>query len=377
MLEVQETNDPAELEDLRPSWDALLPRTPGASFFQSLDWLNMYWHYFGDGLHWRVLSIQSDGHTIGILPLVVRTESTRIGRLRVLTYPLHDWGTFYGPIGPDPGMILRAGLAHIHKTRRDWDLLELRWVHPTVDRGQTAEALAASNLAARCEAWAECPQIDLTKSWESYWMDRSSRWRNNVRRSEKKLAQRGQVEYLRYRPRGLAVDDGDPRWDLYDACQSIAGESWQGNSDTGTTLSHESVRPFLRDVHRVAAHAGAIDVNVLLLDDEPVAFNYAYQYQGYVFGLRTGFSRRPEADGAGSVLQLRMIEDCFARGDHTYDLGAGYLDCKRPWQTHVVTSLRYTHFPRLAVKSQFVRLKRWLTGRAAAKQAEPGYASVS
>ena len=41
-------------------------------------------------------------------PLVVRREDKRFAKLRVLTYPLHDWGTFYGPIGPDPGRALAA-----------------------------------------------------------------------------------------------------------------------------------------------------------------------------------------------------------------------------------------------------------------------------
>ena len=32
-----------------------------------------------------------------------------------------------------------------------------------------------------------------------------------------------------------------------------------------------------------------IDLNLLLIDERPVAFNYAYHFRGYVFGLRTGY----------------------------------------------------------------------------------------
>ena len=116
----------------------------------------------------------------------------------------------------------------------------------------------------------------------------------------------------------------------------------------------------------MAAQTGTLDLNLLFVGGRPVAFNYAYHQSGYVFGLRTGFDRAAADDGAGSVLQARMIEDCFARGDHTYDLGPGYLACKRYWQTHTKYSYRYTHFPRHVPLAQLVRAKRfvrhWLGG---------------
>ena len=47
MTSVREINDPAELESLRLTWNVLLSQTAGASYFQSLDWLQTYWRHFG------------------------------------------------------------------------------------------------------------------------------------------------------------------------------------------------------------------------------------------------------------------------------------------------------------------------------------------
>ncbi len=361
MSEVREINDPAELAHLRLVWNSLLPLTPGASFFHSLDWLLTYWNHFGEQARLRVLVVTSLGRPVGILPLAVRRVRRRLGTFRVLTYPLDDWGSFYGPIGPSPTATLIAGLAHIRRTPRDWDLIELPWVDALgTDRGRTPAAMAQMDFPALAEPWQTSALIELCAygDWNTYWASRTSRWRNNVRRNEKKLAQRGVIEHVRYRPSGSASGDDDPRWDWYEACERIALSSWQGTSTTGTTLSHDAVRAFLRDCHRVAAKAGALDLNLLLLDGEPVAFNYAYQYQGNVFGLRTGFAPQADADGAGSVLQARMIEDCFARDDWRYDLGPGYLACKRYWHTEVRRSYRYSHFPITVPRAQLVRLKR-------------------
>ena len=358
---VQEINDFATLTGYRSAWDSLLPQTPGASFFHSLDWLETYWSHFGARRRLRVLLVYSGDECIGVLPLVVRNERRLGAPLRVLTYPLDNWGSFYGPIGPDPAVTLLAGLEHIRRTRRDWDLIELPWVDAQgSDQGRTLSAMKNAGLVPHGESRQASALIDLTAQgrWNAYWASRSSHWRTNVRRSEKKLAQRGTVTYVRYRPEGAARSDADPRWDLYQACEAIAQTSWQGSSQTGTTLTHQAIRPFLRDLHLVATNAGALDLNLLLVDGKSVAFNYAYQYRGHVFGLRTGFDREFKAEGPGTVLQARMIEDCFARGDHTYDLGPDYLACKRHWQSHAQRGFRYSHFASHAPLAQLVRLKR-------------------
>jgi CelD/BcsL family acetyltransferase involved in cellulose biosynthesis len=361
MRTVSEINDLDGLVALRPAWTSLLPRTRGASFFQTVDWLETYWAHFGAGQRLRVLAVHDDGQPVGILPLVVKTTRRRVGSPRVLTYPLDDWGSFYGPIGPDPAATLLAALSHIQHTSRDWDLIELAWVDAEGhDRGRTPRAMRSAGLGALAERRQSSSLIDLAgcKTWDAFWASRTSRWRNNVRRSEKKLAERGPITHIRYRPAGLLAGQTDPRWDWYDACERIARSSWQGDSQTGTTLTHEAIRPFLRDCHRAAAAVGGLDLNLLLVDGHAVAFNYAYHYAGHVFGLRTGYDAAAGREGAGTVLQARMIEDSFARGDHTYDLGPNYQECKRYWQTEARWGYRFTHFPGTVPLAQLIRVKR-------------------
>jgi CelD/BcsL family acetyltransferase involved in cellulose biosynthesis len=358
MHEVKEFNDLADAEELRSDWQAMLPQTPGASFFYSLDWLRIYWRHFGGEQKLRLLSVCRSGRPAGILPLVVRSEPTRAGRVKVLTFPLHDWGSFYGPISADPAQTLRHGLAHVARTRRDWHMIDLRWISAEDWERQGVEsAMRRAGFSALRRVWCSTALVELAGGWDAYWKSRTSHWRNNVRRHEKKLSARGNVEYVRYRPAGGG--ESDPRWDLYDACEWLARRSWQGSSRTGTTLSHESIRGYLRDAHAAAAHAGALDVNLLRVDGTPVAFAYNYVYRGYVFGLRVGFD--PDyREGAGNVLYHRTFQDSAARGDHTYDLGPGSLSIKECWMTRTADVLRCTHFHPLAWRAQVLRLKaRW------------------
>ena len=230
MSTVIEINDVETLEDYRLAYNVLLPETHGASFFHTLDWLLVYWRHFGAEQKMRVLLIEGENGPIGILPLVVVREKRRIGTVRVLTYPLADWGAFYGPIGPNPTATLLAGIRHIQSTPRDWDVLELRWVdRDGWDHGRTKTALRHVGFTSIESQWTSTAQVETSGDWKTYWASRKSHWRTNVRRSERKLDEQGKVELLRYRPAGTAHGDDDPRWDLYNATLDIARASWQGD----------------------------------------------------------------------------------------------------------------------------------------------------
>lgn len=360
MDHVLEIGEIDSLAEYRARWSALLETTPAASFFQSLEWLEVYWRHFGAAQKLRTLLVFADDKVIGIVPLVVRTETTKIGPVRVLTYPLHDWGSYYGPIGPDAEATLTAALTHVHSTPRDWDLLELRWLGANgTDPSVTQRAMLEAGFQACPTVWNRTAIVECSGSWEAYWASRKTTWRQRFRSCERKLAHSGEVSYLRYRPAGQAHGDGLPRWDLYDACEEIARRSWQGSATNGTTLSHAAVRAYLRETHEAAAAAGALDLNLLLLGGEPVAFAYNYYWRGAVYGLRRGYDAHRARNGAGHVLMQHALRDSFSRGDHLFDLGVGALASKRPFQTRLAPILRLSHFPPMAIRAQLLRAKRW------------------
>ena len=365
MLHITEINDAAELAGYRLLWKSLLAQTPGATFFHSLDWLEPYWRHFGHNQQLRVLVVRSGDDPVGILPLVVRSERTKLGRARVLTYPLDHWGAFYGPIGSQPAATLTAALQYIRSRPRDWDLLSLRFVHRDgADRGRTPRAMRFIGWHPLEEVEQQAPCVNLQGSWSDYWATRDGHWRNNVGRSERRLAEQGDVVYERYRPAGVAYDDADPRCDLFETCLEVARQTWQAEVKTGTTLSHSSIEPYLRDAHEAAARAGGLDLNLLYVGGRAAAFAYNYHYAGHVYGLRTGYDPTVSRHGAGTVLMRRMLQDSFERGDHTFDLGPASLACKKPWQTSVETSCRYTYFAPGVLCAQALRikshLKKWL-----------------
>ncbi len=368
MREIFEINDLPTLLTYRSLWQSLLEETTDACFFQTLDWLEVYWAHYGSHQRLRTLIVYEHGQPLGILPMVVRRERRKVGEVAILTYPLDDWGSFYGPIGPCPEATLAAGLKYFAESQRDWDQLDLRWVaDEPVSRAQVESALAQAGLPTRNAVRTTTAEIEIEGTWDHFFQKQPSKWRNNFRRWQRRLAEQGEITFLRYRPAGSAAGEGDPRWDLYDACEKIAQRSWQGSSQTGTTLCHEEVRPFLRDLHAAAARAGGVEINLLLRNGEPIAFAYNYHYRGNVFGLRVGYDPDAARDGAGNVLNAYALEDSIRRGDRVYDMGPGSLEYKRHLATRFVSVLQYTHFNRASVKGQLLyaahRARHWLRQR--------------
>lgn len=359
MTTVREINDPEELDAVSPLWNELLERTAGASFFHSLEWLQTYWKYFGAQKRLRVLVVSDGDQPLGILPLVVRI-SRRSEPVRILTYPLDSWGNCYSPIGPDCMTTLKAGLMHIRHTPRDWQLIDLPFVNAHVDANQTPSALAHAGFKPSCETQDASATVNLAayKSWDAYLATRKKNCRKDLRKKENRLALRGAISYIRYRTHRAEADATDPRWDLYDACEAISQVSWQGSSRTGAALNRELYRAYYRDCHLAASRFGAVDVSLLSIDEQPVAYQYAYHYRGYISALKTFYDPEVAFEGAGTIVQARTIADSFLRGDHTFNLGPEYMEYKRNWLTDVRPMHRYTYFPYTAIAAQLVRAKR-------------------
>ena len=358
-MTVLEYNSIEQLDPLTDDWRRLLATTPYANFFQSLDWLKAYWRHFGHSQRLRVLACEHGGEITGIFPIVVRKERTKVGALRFATYPLDYWGSFYGPLGARPSDTLAAAVDYLQWAPRDWDVFEPRWIGTHASEICTINKILNKARVRPVLTYLDASSvIRLPQSVDEYLASRTSKWRNNRRRWDRRFKETGEVEYVRYRPAGESHRDGGPRWDLYQQCLQIANSSWQGASQTGTTLTHPSVATFLREVHEAAAKCGGLDLNLLYLDGKPIAFAYNYCHKGYVSGLRAGYDPSVNPQGAGNLLYALAIEDSIRRGDWRYDLGPSHQECKRQLITDVMPIGRFSCFSENSIRQWLLRWKR-------------------
>jgi CelD/BcsL family acetyltransferase involved in cellulose biosynthesis len=363
VIDAYEISELHDLDPLRPLWRQLLVQTPNYSFFQTLEWLEATWDAFPHKQRLRVIVVQRDGAPIGIVPWCVRHEPRRLGSVRVLTYPLNDWGTFYGPIGPAPRETMCAAFAHVAATPRDWDLIDLRWVDEAAYEFVTiGEALREQGYDYRVRPRMIVRLCRFADGWDAYLKSRSRNWRRKMKHDIDALQKAGDVQLLRHRP---AAGGGDaPEHDeIYSICEQIAAKTWQADDASQSTLSSPRVRNTLLRAHRRAARLGMLDTNILLIGGQPAAFNYNYVADGRTYGLRCGYDPTLGLEGCGRVLLYMMLEDSFRRGDVEYNFGPG----RQPYKERFATEMRYAHtfrhFARFSLRSQLLHLKEEVSAR--------------
>ena len=363
MAQVIELHSLNQLVPYRMVWNRLFLETPGASFFQTSDWLELYWHHFGEGQQLKVLVVELAGEAVGIVPLCVRQIPHKLATLRTVSYPLDNWGTTYGPIGSNRTASLMMAMGHLATSPRDWDAIELQSVSSPGDRIRTERAMSLAGLNVTHSNYQSSAMVDLRGTWKTYLASRDRKSRHEMVRHLRRAEDCPHLEFIRYRPAPFRAGDGDPRWDLYDQCEQVARASLQASASIGNTLCHPRTRQFYRDTHAAAARLGMVDMSLLRLFGQPVAFLYSYHHQGRLFGLRMGFDPTISRTGLGTQLLLMTLRDSFARGDVSFELGPGNQRYKQRLRTRVETTSRLVHVPELAFKGQLVRAAQWLSSR--------------
>jgi hypothetical protein len=359
MSAIVEVNDVESLQEYRLLWQALLPETPGASFFHTLDWLTAYWRRFGHRQRLRVLVAYAGSRPIGILPLCVRTEEYRFGPLHVLGYPADGWANCCGPIGGNATATLLAAMRYLRSTSPDWDVVDLRGVATLGwDRWRTQRAMRSVGFPAVRAAWREFAVVDLSDSSPSRQV-RTCQPGDPCRQDESCFMDRGRVQYVRYRPLGAAHDQSDPRWDLLEQCRVVAERSErQRPEDVDAPKQIDITDSFFRESHEAAARLGMLDVNLLFSDGLPVAFSYNVHTGGRVVSLWAGADCKSRSD-AEWLLGARMLEDSHQRGDTRTELRCGGLVATDDWSVRREQVDRFTHYRPTILRAQAVRLERW------------------
>ncbi|MGY8770288.1 MAG: GNAT family N-acetyltransferase [Pirellulales bacterium] len=218
------------------------------------------------------------------------------------------------------------------------------------------------------QVWKDIPVIDVSQSWDEYLETRKSKNRQNIRRLLRRAEER-EIQFERIRPLGSAFCDADPQWETFDNCVDLAARSWQGASTTGTTISHENVIGYFRDVHQIAAKRGMLDLSILKQGEDAIAFGYNYHHENHIQGMRVGYDTEKKNLGLGTLLYATQLRDSCNRGDLQFDLGPGSMQVKQQWLSKVIQSWRICHYSALSLRSQALRLKHWYSTRQREKSA--------
>jgi CelD/BcsL family acetyltransferase involved in cellulose biosynthesis len=215
---------------------------------------------------------------------------------------------------------------------------------------------------------ARVPILDLTGDWETYWTERSQRFKKTVRNVANRVQRLGTVSVTDAGTQDLST--------CMNILHALAGRSWKKSLDVSVTQSRP-IAAFFEDLTAALLERGQLHLWVLNLDGVPIAAEYHVRDGDTVYALRGDFDERYRDASPGAYLNAHIVRTYFERGIRHYDMGPGESEYKQRWATRIADldtfiifhrtpyaralyALEHHAIPRLR------RAREWLRGTSAA-----------
>lgn len=289
------------LEEARADWERL--SAASVNPFATWDWADAWWRRFGgDGRLWLWRVVDDEGETAAILPLYRRRQ----GPLDLARFLGHGAADQLGPVcDPARRHVAAAALGDLADQLPPGGLL-------LAERLAGDEGLAtALGPTVRREP---SPRLVLGgRSWEEWLSSRSSNFRQQVRRRERRL-RRGHRLTLR-----LADDPTRLDRDLT-AMIDLHRARWRRGASTAFSGPREGLH---RDFARRALERGWLRLWLAEVDGAPIAAWYGFRYGDVDWYYQAGRDPSWDREAVGFVLLSHTIRTSFEEGALEYRFGLG------------------------------------------------------
>jgi CelD/BcsL family acetyltransferase involved in cellulose biosynthesis len=344
------------LPSLRDSWERIFQsrqHEPSASY----EWTAaMARHHVRPDDRCRILRLDRDGRTVGLVPLVGR-EMSLLGRRVRLLMPLAEIYNTHSDLLLESvdDEVAAAVVTGLQRVAADWDcfrMSRLLATHPLVASLQ--RAFGGAGFAHAQREGVPAYVLPLPETFDRYLADRSAKFRNYLRRVTKKLTAAGVVA-VHELGAGDALDQG------YDAMLAVERASWKESHGTSmTAVDHQA--PFYRDLMQGARDAGRLHLQWLTLDGRPLAYNLGYLTAWGYHYLKTSYDHAWRALSPATVLRARLIESLVASRVPAFDFPGDPYEWEAQWTDTVRQRTVLTSYPRTLTGLALVALDR-LRGR--------------
>jgi CelD/BcsL family acetyltransferase involved in cellulose biosynthesis len=288
------------LDRARPAWEQL--EDASGNPFATWAWADAWWPYFGGGrrLHLRQVRDPS-GRVVVVLPLYAE----RRGPVTLLRFLGHGPADQLGPVcAPEHRGLAAQALRRV--VRRTPGCLLL------ADRLAVEEGVGPL-LGGRVVRHESSPLVSLrAPSWDAWLGERSSNFRGQVRRRERKAVRDHGLTFRLSDDVARVPADLETLFELHEA-------RWQGASTAFTP----QLRAFHHDFALRALRSGRLRLWFAEIADRPVAAWYGLRIGAAEWYYQAGRDPAWDEQGIGSVLLAHTIRSALETGATVYRFGLG------------------------------------------------------
>jgi CelD/BcsL family acetyltransferase involved in cellulose biosynthesis len=322
-LNIQTERDFAPLE---AEWDGLLSASRQDGPFLRLDWVRSWWETFGEGELSVLTCRDGRGRLVGLLP----GYTTRRGRvLPARTLRLlgdHDVGSTGLTPFADPAVedeVFQQLADHVRSA--EWDFLDLRFMDPAHAFFGTISDGRRVRVNRDCAA---CPRIGLPDDWDGYLKHLTKHMRHEVRRSRRRVEERG-ITFELVTGQDVLPEAVDDLLRLYEGrMRTVLGPAF---------ALPEAHRTFTLRTMRTLLAEGRLRLMFMRQDDRRLAALYVLRHGDTMYAELTAFDEEAGRQDVSRALWGYALEAAIAEGCRVFDTLLGDQDYKHNWG---VTDLR-------------------------------------
>lgn len=317
LLQLEEISGHAGIDALASEWSALWERCPGATPFQSPEWLTPWRRHFGNDRA-LVLALRKGETLTGLIPLFSFRNGQGLRQISLWGSGITDYLDLL--IEPDAA---RAGtgmlLDYLLSQRPQWDLCEFEELRP---ESPLLSAPAVTDLSAEVSAMEVCPVLPLPGTVEAFRQGLTAHLRRRLRYCLNSLGKRGEVSFE------TATAGTLP--EFLEALFSLHRKVWRQRGERGV-LDNPRIKVFHREVTEGFLARGWLRLSALRLGTAIVAVLYSFAARGRLYCYLSGFDPAIAAFSPGKLIIWRAIEQAIGEGLQELDFLRGAEGYKYLW----------------------------------------------
>lgn len=317
--ELQLIDQANEFQSLCHEWDDFLSNCEADHPFNTHEWLQTWWLYFGDQRPVKIIVVRCGGRMVCCIPITYETK-------RIQGLPLRYARTWINTHSFRSGILcdknhyaaLEKIASHLAATD-SWDVLDFNFLPVAGStHARFQKALGDAGLRYATHTKMSSPVLNVTGNWDEWLAGRSKSKRENIRRKHRKL-----VEKMGAR---IDIVSGvrDDLQHYLEQCWQVSAKTWKHRQ--GSSIAADKSRSeFYQKI--AASDKHWIVIGMLYLDSEPIAFEYNILYKGTLYNMKLGYDEEYRKLSPGWVLRIELVKWVFENNIRAFDYmgyAAGY-----------------------------------------------------
>ncbi len=325
MITVDFVRDKNEILQYRELWNEIYctgENEPSTSFVWTNALLKTHRKEKDDFL---LIIIKDSKEVISIVPIIISSQK-KFGLSFTYMFPISEYYNTHSDILLKElyGEFIEVFIKAIFQLKPKWDIFSMRRLIESNPIIENIESILKKCSVKYRFSW-EAPSffLPLENNYDDYLKKRSGKFRNYLKRIEKKITFSGNIDFHE-------IEDLGGINDAYRALLEIEIKSWK--HEHGTAISSISRQEkFYEELCVSANENGWLHMLFLYMDDKPIAYNMGLLKDSKYYYIRTSFDEELRRYGPSTLLRAQLIKRLISDRVEYFDFPGEPYEWERQW----------------------------------------------